>query len=277
MSNSSESGAALRQLAEAAARAGGAVARQAFGRRQTVRWKADQSEVTDVDVAAQEAVIAALRAQRPHDVFLGEESSAADVAGLTARHTAAGVFWAIDPLDGTRNYVRNIPVFSCSVAALRDGMPAVGAIYDPLQDALYSASSEEGVFFNGQPLAAGAAEADAVTAGQPLLAAIPSTRHGRAQLDLFDRLENVVVRNFGSAALHLAMVATGQLDLTLATECKLWDIAAGWVLLTAAGKRATQPDGQPLFPLAATWVPATDQPILAAAPSIHARLLGRSQ
>lgn len=269
----------LRQLCEAAARCAGQIARDAFGRVGGVRLKSDASHVTDADEAAERAVIEMLNSIRPDDGIVGEESAARraeEDASLKAAvqlpgDGAAQTFWVIDPIDGTRNYVNGIPLFASSVAVMRGGLPVAGAIYDPMRDALLSASAAEGAFSNGAPLHV---ERGAVNESQWLVA-IPSQRYGQWHKLTQDWVEHLVVRNLGSATLHVAMVAAGQLDAALMTKCKLWDIAAGWVIVTAAGGAMTYPDGKPLFPLDVQNYASEAMPCLAARPGVHAKLIGQ--
>jgi myo-inositol-1(or 4)-monophosphatase len=280
-----ETPARLRELAEQAARAGGRVARAAFGGESRVRMKPDRSEVTEADLAAERAAIESLRTARPHDAFLAEEQTGA-AADPSAR--PAQVCWVIDPIDGTRNFVRGIPWLATSVAALCDGWPVAGAIYDPLRDVCYTAHRDGGAWEGTRRLeiasAAPSTALDAATGesvrtapvGRPSkpLIAIPSTRHESARAFVLRALDEFVVRNLGSSSLHLALVAAGRLDAALLAGCKLWDIAAGWLLVTQAGGRMTRPDGGELFPVDLARYAGQDMPCLAAAAWLHSRLVG---
>lgn len=270
----------LRRLCEDAARLAGGIARDGFGRALAVRLKADASHVTEIDVAAEQAVIAHLRQIRPHDGIIGEElaaqrseeDSSLNAAVWLPDEAPPRTYWVIDPIDGTRNYINGIPLFGSSVGAMVDGTPVAGAIYEPMRDLMLSASVAEGSFSNGAPIR--------IERGGPggelqWLVAIPSQRYGLWHTLTKEWIENLVVRNLGSATLHLAMVATGQLDAALMTKCKLWDIAAGWVIVTAAGGAMTHPDGKAIFPLDMTKYASESLASLAARPDVHAKLVGR--
>ena len=254
----------LRSLAERAARAGGAVARDMFETDLQVSFKPDGSEVSNADRAAQDAVINVLRESRPNDCFIAEEASEQP---LRATGAADAVYWAIDPIDGTRNYVRGIPFFTCSVGALIGGTPVAGAVFDPLRDCMYAAAVGQGMFVNGCRRTV--RDGDERT----LVAAIPSKRHKQVSQLVHTWVDRLVVRNTGSTALHLAMVAAGQLDAALASNAALWDIAAGYALIVAAGGVATLPDGHPIFPVEASTAAALTTDVLAAGPLTHARLI----
>ena len=254
----------LRSLAERAARAGGAVARDMFESELEVSYKTDGSEVSNADHAAQEAVLDVLRQARPDDWFIAEESA---VEAPPSSSSAGSVCWAVDPIDGTRNYVRGIPYFCCSVGALVGGTPVAGAIYDPLRDVMYAGAVGDGMCVNGRKRSVRDGEA------RTLLGAIPSRRHKQVAQLVHTWVDRLVVRNTGSTALHLAMVAAGQLDAALAGNAYLWDVAAGYALIAAGGGVATLPDGGAIFPIALPDLAMFPTDVLAAGPRTHARLI----
>lgn len=233
----------LRRLAEHAAWIGGEFARKAFGRRPRVRHKADGSEVTAVDLAAQKAILRFLRQRRPQDRFVAEEEAGRRSAGRP--QVADPLWWVVDPLDGTRNFSRGLGAFACSVAVLRDGIPIAGAIYEPLMETMYSAAAGLGATRNGRAMR----RVVAPKSGRRLLVAVPSIRDKLAAGQVQAAFDQHVVRNLGSTALHMALVAEGALDATIANQCKLWDIAAGTVILAEVGAAVLGLDAAPIFPL----------------------------
>lgn len=287
----------LRELAESAARLGGTVARQSFGRPGPISLKADRSEVTEIDLAAERAIIAHIRQRRPDDRFVAEEATerrghqatqprtpkgnaatGAQLAGDTDRRSTIpnrqSVCWVIDPIDGTRNYIRDVPVFTCCVAAMRAGFPIAGAIYDPIRDVMYSADAANGTYVNGRILPI--EEVDQLRARRrtrKLIVAIPSARHRHVQAVVRTVFGRHVVRNFGSTALHLAMVATGRFDAAVTSNSRLWDLAAGWLIITQAGGVMTRLNGRPLFPLDVRKYRSGELPSLAGGRRAHATLL----
>lgn len=265
-SNSAE----LLSIAEQAARVGGAIAREAFGTRPGLRFKADRSELTHIDEAAERAVIKHIRSRRPDDAFIGEEAAARGEFGAVrpGQHC-----WAIDPLDGTRNFVRGLPAVACSVAVLSEGVPIAGAVYDPLSDCLYSAAAGRGMCIDGAPVPAMDAVMDAYRARARMLAAIPSLPEPAYRPAVMRMIERYVVRTFGSAALHLAWIAAGRIDAALQDNPKLWDVAAGWLLIRESGGEATRPDGAPLFPLDVAAYRGENTPVVAGRGGAHAALL----
>jgi myo-inositol-1(or 4)-monophosphatase len=235
----------LRELAELAARAGAAIARRYFDADYGVRLKNDRSEVSEADEAAQAAIIETLRAARPDDGLITEEDLHLDQP--PAAPTDDRCCWIIDPIDGTRNFVRRVPLYSTVVAAMFGGHPLVGVVYDVSRDRLFSASQAEGLFINGEPI--GTSRERRAGSHPKLLVAIPSSPTPDIMPITQQWLGKHVNRNLGSTALHLAMVATGEFDAMLADNPKLWDIAAGALLVTSTGGRITTPQGNDIFPI----------------------------
>jgi myo-inositol-1(or 4)-monophosphatase len=237
------------------------MARGYFGRVTQARLKADRSEVCEADEAAQVAVVAALRGQRPDDAFVTEEVLRL-AAGPPAPPPASDdvVCWVVDPLDGTRNFLRGIPLYACSVAAMRGGWPICGAIYDPAHDVLYSGTCAEGLFVNGRPHS----PLRLSGANPKPIVGVPSSPSGATAALAHQWLDRFVCRGLGCTALQLAWVASGELDASLSDNARLWDLAAGWVLVAAAGGRLTSPAGASLFPLDVQRYAGEELPNLAA-------------
>jgi myo-inositol-1(or 4)-monophosphatase len=259
----------LQRLAERAAEMGGREAAARFRGRQMVELKSDGSEVTTADTEIERMLVRLLHENRPHDGFIGEENTAG--RGSLPASGEARVWWTIDPIDGTRNFIRGGGPFTCTVAALVDGTPIAGSIFFPLENLSYSAAAGRGVFVGGRRL-----EEFIVASGprnpQPLVA-IPSGWRAESGDFVKRLLETSVVRSFGCATAHLAYVATGGLDATFMTNCKLWDIAAGWLIACEAGMRVTRPDGGPLFPIDARAYAGEEMPLLAGTPDLHTKLV----
>src|SRR3954454_7891262 len=140
----------IAEVAAAAARAGGDVLRESYGRVQSIRFKGATDLVTEVDVRAEQTIVALIRDRFPTHQILAEEGS---VGGDDARHR-----WIIDPLDGTTNYAHGLRIFSVSVGYERDGKLAAGAVYDPMQNELFRAPAGGGATVNGEPIAVSATD-----------------------------------------------------------------------------------------------------------------------
>lgn len=259
----------LREIAAEAARAGGRIARSAFSRTLAIRLKPDGSEVTEVDEAAQAAVIEAIRRARPRDGIIAEEG----LTSLAVAQRSAPVVWVIDPLDGTRNYVRGIPYYACSVGAIVGGRPVAGAIHEPERDRLYAAGVGGPLMIDGVAMTPLGATSPRKGLNLKPVVALPSSPSGPVA-DLTRKwLGRYICRGFGATALHLAWVATGDLDAALCDNARLWDIAAGLALLASAGCPVTAVDGSPLTPLDPAGYGGEELPLITSVPAIWPTLL----
>jgi myo-inositol-1(or 4)-monophosphatase len=221
----------LTRLAAEAATAVGDSLRAGFRSRPAAAAKTDRHDlVTAYDKAAEERIREAILAAEPDSVIVGEEG------GVTGAGT---VVWYVDPIDGTANFAHGLPFFATSIAAAVDDTLVAGAVYDPIGGDLFTASLD-GAWCNGHPLVSrGAAdEGEAL-----LIAGEPSARHLAADGDrAMARVRTLVetyrtFRKPGSTALALAYVAAGWADVALGSAIHPWDVAAGALLVTAAGGR----------------------------------------
>ena len=185
--------------------------------------------VSEVDKLAEAEIIRELRRAYPRDATLGEESGQIG----NSRNV-----WAIDPLDGTHNYLRGFPHFCVSIAMLEGNEPVYGVIYDPLRDETFTASKGDGAFLNERRIRVSPRDG---VAGAVLATGFPyrQRRHLAAQIDMTRTLLASAedVRRTGSAALDLAYVACGRIDGYYETGLKLWDMAAGCLIVREAGGR----------------------------------------
>ncbi len=136
--------AAARDVAIAAARAGADVALRYFGHNPAVRRKSDMTPVTEADVAAEEAIVAVLRAAYPDYALWAEESA----PGAAIQNDPT---WIVDPIDGTKQFMRGIPFFATLIALAVDGQPVVGVSYAPALNEMLTAVRGGGATYNGQP------------------------------------------------------------------------------------------------------------------------------
>jgi len=255
---------ALRRAACDAAQLGGETARRLF-RRVNVRRKSDDTPVTEADHVAQAAMVYALAARYPEHGFIGEEGADPRLGGEPGK---SDYCWVIDPLDGTRNFSRGIGIYGSSVAVLHRGEPVAGAIYDATSDRIYSAARGGGAM-EGDKLVRIPSD---VVSRDPIIT-VGSFRHRPIPDVVRTWMDRYLLRNFGSIALHLAWVACGFTDAAYALECKLWDLAAGVLMIEEAGGVATDHTGKSLWPLEVGDYEGQDMPILVGAPSVHGPLL----
>jgi myo-inositol-1(or 4)-monophosphatase len=250
----------LRRQASGWIVAAGEIALDRFGKAVAQR-KADRSLVTDADHAVQQFLLDAIARCCPDDCVITEETQAAP-----ERHAEVGAAhrcWVIDPIDGTRSYARSFPGFCVSMALMEGGRPVVGLVYNPLTRQLYHAIVGGGAWLDERRLG---------VTDEPLgcdtLLAIPSSRRGPMPRPVHDWIDRFVVRNLGSTALHLALLAAGAVDAVFADECRLWDIAAGELLVREAGGQLISFSGQPYFPMDLALYGREETPFMAAGPSM---------
>ena len=191
--------------------------------------KADGSLCTEADLAAQEALRHALQAIEMLPM-VGEEMSDQDHAAQWLAGDAG--LWCVDPIDGTSNFVNGLPYFAISVALMRGGKSVLGVVYDPVADELFHAERSGGAYLNTRRL--------------PLRTDVPTLRKAMANVD-FKRLERTLSsqlvsappymsqRNYGAGTLEWCYLAAGRFDLYLHGGQKLWDYAAGALILEEAG------------------------------------------
>ncbi len=247
---------ALLALATELARAAGALTLEM---RATARLVPDlKSSVSDLvtaaDRAAESLIVDGILARRPDDSILGEEG--ADTEGTS------GVRWVIDPIDGTSNYVYDLPGYTISIAAEWQGTTVAGVVYDPKADELFAASQGAGATMNGVPLRC----SERSNLEQCIIATgfgyQPEQR--RVQAEVLVSILPLVgnIRRLGSAALDLAYVAAGRTDGYWETGLNAWDAAAGALIAAEAGAIVTDLE---------QGAPSQDM-VIAAPPSIYSTL-----
>ncbi len=235
-----------------------------------VSTKLDRSVVTDADHAIQQHICHAVKNLDANHAVLCEEK--ADYLKDMPQPPDSEFCWVIDPLDGTRNYVRGLPSCCTSIALLQNGQPIIGVIGDMNSTDMYSAGAGRGAWLNDQIINA----ADASECGKPVVSFQPSHK----LLDV-DRLpawtQRVRVRNFGSSAMHLAYVATGALDGAVCMDCRVWDFAAGYLLVIESGGLMTCGDGHALFPFDMQEDTGRGATFIAARRALHDQLVEPSE
>jgi myo-inositol-1(or 4)-monophosphatase len=203
-----------------------------------------KSTVTDLvtmhDQAAERVIVERLEAARPDDAIVGEEG--------TNRPGTSGISWYVDPIDGTTNFVYDLPAWSTSIAAGNAEQTLVGAVYVPPVGELFAAAAGRPATLDGHPIGhSGRAEL-----GLALVAtgfAYDPVRR-REQAAVVERLLGDVrdLRRFGSAAVDLCYVAAGRFDAYYETDLNRWDMAAGELIARQAGCRTGDHRGRPARP-----------------------------
>lgn len=205
------------------------------------RWKRDDTRVTEADLAISKRIAAFIAAAFPQDDFCSEEDL--PPPGAPARELRARFAWVLDPIDGTNNFARGIPLCAVSLAVLENGFPVYGILYDHAQRTLLEGGTTVPLSRGGDP---------AKTENPPY------DRHSiisfhfplkKSEMREIEPLTTVnVVRCQGSAALNLAYNAFGAIDGSIDYNTKIWDIAAAAAMLARSGREIVF-RGAAAFPL----------------------------
>ena len=224
----------------AAARAGGRAALPYFRRADlAVEWKADESPVTVADREAEQAIHAVVREAFPSDGWLGEETGTA--AGTSGRR------WIVDPIDGTRNFVRGVPLWAVLVACEEDtangSRVIAAAVGIPALDEWYEAVLGGGARCNGQPIRVSTAS----RLDQALWCfETPGWFRKQGLAGVFEELVDCTAlqRGLSDAYSHM-LVASGRAEIVVEPHLSVWDVAATSLVVNEAGGRFSDLDGTP--------------------------------
>ncbi len=224
------------EVAERAAREAGALLREHYGRDQQVDAYEDHDIKLELDVRSQARITEVLLGAYPDHAVLGEEGEEGAAAG--------GFEWIVDPIDGTVNYYYGIPHFCVSIALRRGAGDEylAGVIYDPMLDELWSVAAGGAPTLNGRPIS--------VSSRGRMAEAVVTVGFSKTKASMdagFERYKEIAYqvrksRMMGSAALAMAYIACGRLDAYIEEVISLWDIAAGKMLIEAAGGRVDLAD-----------------------------------
>ncbi len=248
-------------IAIQAALQAGHILRKGFGTSCTIIHKpGNQNFVTEYDKASEDCIISLIKHHFPQHSFLAEES------GFSAEQDHP-IIWMIDPLDGTTNFIHQLPLFTISIAAYYHEEGLCGVIFQPMTHELFITEKGKGAYLNGTRLSVSAANrVDHAIMGT----GFPSNASENLSYnkDLLSHLIQLrtTLRNLGSAALTLAYVAAGKLDGFWMDYLYPWDLAAGKLLIEEAGGRITKYDGSSLQ----MTVPSS---VLASNPILHQEIL----
>ena len=208
----------------------------------SVSRKGDGSLVTEADLVMQTALAETLARHWPEIGILGEEMESS-VQQEALQYAGTGV-WCIDPLDGTSNFSIGVPYYAVSVALLRNYAVEMAVVYDPSRRECFAAIRGQGAWLNGQrlarralttPLSQGMALIDLKRLPPELVARLAAKPPYKSQ------------RSFGAVALDWCWLAAGRCHVYLHGQQKLWDYAAGHLILQEAGGSALTLEGEPVF------------------------------
>lgn len=223
-----------------------------------VKGKADV--VTDVDKASELCLRSVIGKEFPTHSIVGEEY------GGNPGGQPRSYRWVIDPLDGTLNFSRGIPVFAVTLALVLDDLPLLGVVYDPIRKECFGAQRRMGATLNGRPIhVRGTMSLDSALVGYDLgYIGKKARRTLAAAHSHWGSIQTF--RSLGSCALSLAYVAAGRLDGYYHPSAWIWDFMAGWLLVKEARGAVSTDEGESL-------VGMTRCSVVAAPPLLHPQLL----
>jgi histidinol-phosphatase len=230
-----------------AAKAAADVIRRHYGREIEIELKADATPVTVADVAAEQAIRGLLTGRFPSHGFYGEETG--------RRGEDAEFLWLVDPIDGTKAFVRGYPFFSTQIALMQRGRLILGVSSAPIYGELAWAVAGEGAWLDGNPLRVsrvGRLQEAAVSSGN--LQSLARDRRWQAYGEIVAAANRI--RGYGDF-LHYHLLAAGKIDAVIESDVNILDIAALAVIVEAAGGRFTDLEGRPVG-LMTTTVLATN-------------------
>ncbi|MFA5424316.1 MAG: inositol monophosphatase [Phycisphaerae bacterium] len=223
--------------------------------------------VTESDARCQKLIIDRIKETYPDHGFIGEEGTGGKMFKQAPRGDEQ-IWWVIDPIDGTNNYSHQMPIFTVSIAAMHEGRPIVGVVFDPATERIYTAVEGGEAQLNGRRITVSEDKMNMFTSVALNSSFTDSVPQWAQQIMLKTRF-----RNLGSLALELAYLACGCLVGVAAGTIKLWDIAAGVLIVESAGGVVTDYKGNKLFPMDAETYDGSRFEILAANKKAHAELL----
>jgi myo-inositol-1(or 4)-monophosphatase len=244
---------AFQTVAQKAALAGGQILMDWVGRF-SVREKSRANLVTEADEASQTAIHQVISESFPDHSFLGEE-------GLDQQSETSDYRWIIDPLDGTSNYVHGFPYYAVSIALQKGPDLLVGVIYDPNRQEMFAATAGCGATLNDTPIQTSGEEEISGVMGMASLPVGADSSDPAVQRFLKAMNHLQTVQRTGSAALNLASVACGRVDVFWSTSLNPWDVAAGVLLVNEAGGIVTDISGQPVDILVPSLIAACSRRI----------------
>ncbi|WP_320065001.1 inositol monophosphatase family protein [Micromonospora sp. RTGN7] len=222
--------------------------------------KSDRDLVSELDFTIERELRAFLRHATPAIGFLGEEEGSTGSAELQ---------WVLDPIDGTANFVRGIPLCAVSLGLVHHNDAVLGVIELPFLDSRYAAARGDGASLNGQPIKASTVDdlSEAIVAIGDYAVGPDAAPKNQLRLALTAQLAERAqrVRMTGSAALDLAWLAKGRIDAALTLSNHAWDMAAGVAIAREAGASVVDRDG--------TSHDALSEMTIAAAPALSDTLL----
>jgi myo-inositol-1(or 4)-monophosphatase len=223
--------------------------------------------VTQTDARCQKMIIDHVKENFPDHGFVAEEGEGGKLFKQSPRGSEP-FWWIIDPIDGTNNFVHRILSFSVSIGVMFEGRPVIGVIFDPCTESTFTAFEGGEAQCNATRITVNNDPIDEFTS-----IAIDSNLQGAMPPGILQIMLRTRFRNMGSTALHLSYVAKGGLVGAVVVCPKLWDIAAGALIVERAGGIITDWDGNNIFPINVENYEGQKLKTLAANPRTHGEMV----
>ncbi len=232
-----------------------------------VSIKKDGEQATQADARCQQIIINRIKETYPDHGFIAEEGGQSEIFKQQPRG-AERLWWVIDPIDGTDNFVHRLLLFTVSIAAMYQGEPTVGVIFEPATDSMFTAVKGGEAQLNSRRITT-SEEKIGKFSSVGLDSHFDDAEAGWVR----EIMRRTRFRNLGTTALQMAYVAKGSLIASVFPRPKLWDIAAGTLIAEAAGAIVSDWQGGKIFPVDLDSYDGQDLQTLTANKKSHAELL----
>jgi myo-inositol-1(or 4)-monophosphatase len=229
--------------------------------------KNNRELVTQADARCQQIIVERIKETYPDHGFIAEEGEKGKIFKQAPRGNAL-LWWAIDPIDGTNNFAHRMPFFTISIAAMYEGEPIVGVVFEPAVDSMFTAVKGGEAQLNSRRITASEEKMDEFSS-----IGLDSHFDDGVPAWACEIMQRTRFRNFGTTALQLAYVAKGSLIATIVSHPKLWDIAAGALIAEAAGAIVSDRQGGKIFPVDLVGYEGQELDVMSANKRVHAELL----
>jgi myo-inositol-1(or 4)-monophosphatase len=229
--------------------------------------KSPDQIVTQTDVNCQRIIIDRIKEAYPDDGFIGEEGS----AGAMLKQPPRGdrrIWWVIDPIDGTNNFAKGMLLFSVAVAAMYEGEPVVGVIFDPSTESMFTAVKGGEARLNERRISVSEDGFNNFTS-----VGTDSFFDNGVPKWVIALMEKARSRTLGSSSLQLAYLAKGSLIGVVFVRPKLWDVAAGVLIAECAGAKTSDWKGNRLFPVDCDKYQGGDFPTVGGNKKVYGEIL----
>lgn len=229
--------------------------------------KSSTQLITQADARCQQIIIDRIKETYPDHGFIAEEGSKGEIFKQSPRSTQP-LWWVIDPIDGTNNFAHQMLFFTISIAVIYQGQPIIGAIFEPATDSMFTAVKGGEAQLNSRRIAASKETIDTFSS-----IGLDSHFYNEVPGWACEIMKRTRFRNLGTTSLQIAYVAKGSLIATIASDPKLWDIAAGTIIAETAGAIVTNWQGDKIFPLDLDNYQGQEFKLLVANKKVHPQLL----